>query len=236
MWATVTPDPQNSLPVKISNEVITPSNAVIKVQMPNNFNGNYIMLMLTLTGNGNQWAAGSLGFVCDNIGTDITPLALFPTGVVGGKSSAFYTGNGASGVAGTTFMGAFAFSTIAQTEANNSYKVTVTTPGAALTQKACVWFLPLDNDITDTNGALSRFLTKNKAYTQLAKLLSQANTACASSSAPPELAPCEAASAPSRNDSVYSEPEYGILERSVHIDRAALEALLLPNKTPRLER
>lgn len=238
MWDTVTPDPENSLPAVLTDVSSggVPQQSILKIQMPNNYNGNYLALKLTTCGVGHNWAAGAENFIVDNIGSDITPLNLLPTAQVGVTSSRFFTGNGVVGVGGQTFIGVFTFSTIANKEADNSFLMTTVTPGSAASQKSSLWILPLDNDITDSSTALAKFLSANPKLTQLTELVTRVSASKATLEPIPEAAPCEAASSVSRSDSAYSEPEYGVLEKSVHIDRAALEKLLLPQGTPNLKR
>jgi len=223
LWNANTPDPENSLPATVSNVASAGGTATVKVQMPDDYNGNYLAVYGACTFNGAVWGAGVENVTWDSNGTDITLLELFPTGLAA-KSNGFSCGNGAAGVSGTVALGVFAFSTIASKTANNYFQLSIAAPASTTGQKAFLMILPLDNDITDSRGLLGRLMKSNPRAAQLATLMAQySNTINSHASSIP------ASMAVSRAESAYGVEELKEqedLEASVHIDRKQLELLL----------
>jgi hypothetical protein len=226
IWASNTPDPQNSLPVVLTNQSSASTSASVKVSMPVGYAGNYVVAIMCLTTTGNTWAAGIPVVTWDSNGSDITQLSLFPTPSAA-KSPGFTCSNGAAGVAGTLMMGIFAFSSIAATASNNTFQLTCAAPSSSVNQKAQIIILPLDNDITDTLGLMRKFEQANPDAARLAKVMNQYQALLGASSSSSSSAPTVAATSVSRADSQWDEhEECKDLEASVHIDRKQLEALL----------
>lgn len=235
IWQNAVADPANSLPATlkwVDTGVATQSR--VEVQMPPDYNGNYIAIKVFNANDGTNWGGAASALAPNVVGSDITPLAIFPTGLTT-KSSSWLCSNSLTGAAGNSMVAMFAFSTVAKTKTNNYFNWTSSVTANAAGQKGTLVIVPIDNDITDILGLFTQLKKKNPEAAKLAELLSQldgnvsalarAPTEPASKADPPNPDWDGDSIPPSRSDSDEKKEDQD-LETSVHIDRRSLEALL----------
>jgi hypothetical protein len=162
-------NPANSLPATLT---VTNGGSNLVVQMPVGYNGNYMLIVYGAQNSGFTVTQAHVYKAAQPVGSDITPLAMFPTG------SAALSGECASYAEAITpvFAYGYAFSTIVETLANNVITLAWIATGATAPFRTSMFIVPLDNDVTDSQSFLSGLLRKQPALAKIAALMAQNQT------------------------------------------------------------
>lgn len=181
-FTTAVPHAANSLPATL---VSSNNGNNLAVQMPSGYNGNYLMLVTGVADNGAVLSSDSYIYPQAS-GTDITPVALFPTDTT--ATTEFLSMHATSSQ--PQYAYAFAFSTIAENASENDVQIAWLNGGASKGFRSTLLIVPLDNDVSDTNTFLAQLLRKQPGLARVAALLAQQSQS--SSSLPNTLFPSPA--------------------------------------------
>lgn len=155
-----TPNPANSLPATINP---TPIGNVLDIQLPDGYNGNYLLVVASAMADGQT--ATSWTFGLNGSGTDVADLNLLPTGFATSGKAQYTLASQSEAV----FL--YAFSTIAETTSQNTIQIFTSAAGSTGGVRTTMFIIPLDNDVTSSSSFLEKLLKSNRRLGQLAALL-----------------------------------------------------------------
>jgi len=234
LWDTTFPDPENSLPVKISRVTGgAATTAEVKVTMPSDYNGNYLAILAYVAdGASNFGSTATSAIQAPTFGPDITNLGLMISNSTTLPSS-LGVSNSLSGFAGNSMVMIWSFSSVAKKESDNWFRwKTTVSANPATGVRGLLFILPLDNDITDAFGLFNKLKRANPNAAKMASIIAQLET-CRPNPAPTSAASSSALPVRELSNLDWNGSELGEekkedeeLEKSVHIDRKTLETLL----------
>lgn len=160
LFKSPTPNPANSLPATIAP---SPSGNLVDVQLPDGYNGNYILVIISAMDDGQTALSWTLGL--NGSGSDVADLTIFPNGFGTSTTAQFTLASQNEAV----FF--YAFSTIAENPSENNIQVYTSAASSTGGGRTSMFILPLDNDVSSSSAYLDKLLKSNRRLGQLAALL-----------------------------------------------------------------
>jgi hypothetical protein len=165
---SIVPNPQNSLPAKLTGVRNSALSGTYTLALPGQYNGNYFLLIIFQAGPGFSWTVPTLSPF--TVGADISPILLMPTSAGPSSASTFNSNNST-----TQLICGYSFSSIAEAHpaSDNSLSFTFSVASQTGTSCANIYLLPLDNDVSDASTMLARLFEKDPKMKMLAQMVSK---------------------------------------------------------------